>query len=263
MRRRVAVLLMLCLVAVFWGLIGASASGASSVTVKPPSGSPTTRFVVSFQAPQSAGRTGVSERRYTVEVHGGGNGCSTTGSSTIKRAKAHHRVNVTLVPSSSGWCPGTYAGQVNETQQPACAKGQVCPMFVKLLKRIGRFTFRVTRATGASDMSPPTFAGLQSATACTPGPQRPGQTTPFTLTWNAATDNVTPSSAIVYDVYVASIPGSEDFSKPTWTTMPGMTTYRTAGLASHGTFYFVVRARDQAGNEDQNKVERRGVDPCL
>jgi hypothetical protein len=257
------VLLALLAALAFCGLTSAFASAKDSVSVKPSSGSPKTRFVVSFQAPQSAGRTGGVVKQYTVGLRGGGNGCTTSGSTTVKQAAANHRVNVTLNPPKSGWCPGTYSGQINEVQGPACAKGQACPAFLRLVKRIGRFTFRVTRATGASDMSPPTFAGLQSAAACTPGPQRPGQTTPFTLAWQAATDNVTPSSAIVYDVYLASTPGGEDFSKPTWTTDPGVTTYRTPGLPSHGTFYFVVRARDQAGNEDQNKVERRGLDPCV
>jgi hypothetical protein len=104
---------------------------------------------------------------------------------------------------------------------------------------------------------------LQSAFACTPGPQTPGETTPYTLTWQAATDEGTPSSQILYDVFLAYSSGGEDFSQPTWTTSPGVITYRTPGLPSHGAYYFVVRARDQAGNEDQNKVEREGVDPCL
>lgn len=110
---------------------------------------------------------------------------------------------------------------------------------------------------------PPTFTGIEKAFACTPGTQRPGQTTPFTLTWRAASDNVTPSAQLVYDVYVASSPGAEDFARPTWTTPPGVTSYRTAGLGSHGSFYFVVRARDAAGNEDANTIEVHGADPCL
>jgi hypothetical protein len=116
---------------------------------------------------------------------------------------------------------------------------------------------------GPVDTTPPKFGGLKAAFACTPGPQRPGQTTPFTLSWDAASDDGTPDSLIVYDVYLAAAPGGEDFSEPTWTTPPGVTGYRTPGLASHGTFYFVVRARDLAGNEDRNTVELRGSDPCV
>lgn len=113
------------------------------------------------------------------------------------------------------------------------------------------------------DETPPTFPGLQSAFACTPGPQRPGQTTPFNLSWEPAVDDTTPPAAIVYDVYLATEPGGEDFAHPTWTTDPGATGFRTPGLVSHGSFYFVVRARDLAGNEDANVVERHGVDPCV
>jgi hypothetical protein len=113
------------------------------------------------------------------------------------------------------------------------------------------------------DMTPPTFGGLVSAFACTPGPQRPGQTTPFNLSWEPAVDDVDPPSAIVYDVYLSEKPGGEDYSKPTWTTGRGANGFRTPGLPSHGTFYFVVRARDRAGNEDSNTVELKGSDPCV
>ena len=83
------------------------------------------------------------------------------------------------------------------------------------------------------------------------------------MSWQPASDNLTPSAQIVYDIYLASTAGREDFSAPTWTSAPGATTFRTPGLASHGSFYFVVRARDAAGNEDHNTIEVRGSDPCL
>jgi hypothetical protein len=63
-------------------------------------------------------------------------------------------------------------------------------------------------------------------------------------------------------VYVSSASGGEDYARPSFTTAPGVTSFQTPGLASHGTFYFVVRARDRAGNEDSNAVEVRGVDAC-
>jgi hypothetical protein len=107
------------------------------------------------------------------------------------------------------------------------------------------------------------FAGLERAFACTPGPQRPGETTPFNLSWQAATDDDTPSSKLVYDVFMSGTPGAEDFAHPSWTTAPGATSFRTPGLPSHAAVYFVVRARDESGNEDRNRVERPGVDPCV
>jgi len=144
----------------------------------------------------------------------------------------------------------------------------LCPAFVVLLRVIGHFSLRVRSQPpagggGGRDATPPSFAGLQSAFACTPGPQTPGETTPFWLSWTAAADDRTPSSQIVYDVYESAAAGGENYAAPTWTTPPGVTRFRTPGLPSHGTFFFVVRARDLAGNEDRNTVERRGVDPCL
>ena len=104
--------------------------------------------------------------------------------------------------------------------------------------------------------TPPSFEGLQGAFACSPI-ARPW---PFKLTWKAATDNVTPSSQIVYDIFLSHTSGGEDFSHPTWTTAPGVTSFETPPLTEPS--YFVVRARAQAGNEDQNTVERIGEDPC-
>jgi hypothetical protein len=37
----------------------------------------------------------------------------------------------------------------------------------------------------------------------------------------------------------------------------------TAGVEQpHGSYYFVVRARDSAGSQDDNTVEKHGIDPC-
>jgi hypothetical protein len=112
------------------------------------------------------------------------------------------------------------------------------------------------------DRVPPKFAGLKSATTCIPGPIGPERTSSYHLTWEAATDNVTPPSQIVYNVYQANKAGGEDFSKPTYTTAPGVTSFDTPQLPSDKYFYFVVRARDQAGNEDSNTVELEGQNLC-
>jgi hypothetical protein len=68
---------------------------------------------------------------------------------------------------------------------------------------------------------------------------------------------------IVYDVYQASAPGGEDFSTPTYTTAPGATSFVTLPLPTDQAVYFVVRARDKAGNSDANTVERQGQNLCL
>ena len=268
MARKGAVLLVVAGLAAIPAL--ASATGPKrhrkpTVSVTPASGSPSTSFVVSFVAPDTTGRLGTIERRYGVGLTGPARSrCGSSTSMTLPPSARGARVHATLDPSklAGRWCLGAFHGIVRELQSPVCPPGALCPLYLAVVRTVGRFSFRVS-GTAPADTTPPRFAGIEQAFACTPGPQRPGQTTPFTLSWTAATDDVTPSSLIVYDVYVATAPGAEDFTKPNWTRAAGVTVFRTPGLASHGTFFFVVRARDQAGNEDRNRVERRGIDPCL
>lgn len=118
-------------------------------------------------------------------------------------------------------------------------------------------------AFAKKDSLPPTFAGLKSAVTCIPGPIGGGRTTSYRLSWDPATDNRTPAARIVYDIYQATAPGSEDFSKPTYTTLAGATSFDTPQLPTEQTFYFVVRARDRTGNSDANKVERQGQNLCV
>ncbi len=120
-----------------------------------------------------------------------------------------------------------------------------------------------TAGAKRKDHTPPTFAGLKSATTCVPGPIGGGMTTSYNLTWDAATDKVSPSSTIVYLVYQANAPGAEDFSTPTYMTAAGATSFATPPLPADKPAYFVVRARDQAGNIDPNTVERQGQNLCV
>lgn len=132
-----------------------------------------------------------------------------------------------------------------------------------LLSAAALFLFASPTALARRDITPPKFAGLKSATTCVPGPIGGGRSTSYHLSWDPATDNRTPSSQIVYDVYQATTAGGEDFSKPTYTTPPGATSFDTPPLATDTTFFFVVRARDRAGNSDSNKVERQGQNLCV
>src|SRR5438034_5404668 len=87
-------------------------------------------------------------------------------------------------------------------------------------------------AAGAKpkDETPPSFAGLNSATTCVPGPVGGGYMSPYTLRWGAASDNLTPAEKLVYHVYQASTSGGEDFSTPTYTTRAGATSFTTPPL---------------------------------
>ena len=172
------------------------------------------------------------------------------------------RVRLDPVALGGRWCVGAFRGRLLELQTPVCPPRALCPAYVRI-RTLSRFSLVVRRAAPGGDETPPVFAGLERAVACTPGPQRLGETTPFSLSWQPASDNRTPAAGIVFDVYVASQADGENFSRPTWTTPPGVTRFRTPGLPSHARAYFVVRARDAAGNEETNSREVAGVDPCL
>jgi len=236
------------------------------VTTTPKRGSPTVGFVIRFRSPVATGVLRNVRREFVLSLAGPTRpaGCVTEGSLELPAARAHASVKVTLRPRRFGgdrWCPGTFRGQIHEIQSPVCPPREICPALVVLVGTVGTFSFHVTPPGG--DVTAPRFAGLTRATACTPGAQRPGQKTPALLAWTAARDNRTARSRLVYDIYMSATPGGEDFLSPSWTTTPGVTGFRTPGLAAHTTAYFVVRARDRAGNEDGNTVERALTDPCL
>ncbi len=114
------------------------------------------------------------------------------------------------------------------------------------------------------DRTPPVFAGLVSAVTCIPGPSGgPTRLSSYRLTWSAGSDNATPAAALAYDIYMANNPGGEDFSAPTYTADAGATAFSTPPLPDDRAYYFVVRTRDRAGNEDRGTVERRGTNLCL
>ena len=121
-----------------------------------------------------------------------------------------------------------------------------------------------TAAVTLGDRHAPTFGGLLRATTCIPGPAGgPLRSTRYGLQWQAAKDESTPASKLVYDIYQATTPGGEDFAKPTSTSDPGATTFGTPPLPDDASYYFVVRARDAAGNRDRNRVERLGMNLCV
>jgi hypothetical protein len=103
------------------------------------------------------------------------------------------------------------------------------------------------------DSVPPTFAGATGAAAGARSVQ---------LSWSAATDNVSTQSQIVYLIYQAAAPGAENLATPSYTTTPGATSFTIGQLADSTKYYFIVRAQDQAGNIDVNKVEVSATTPA-
>jgi hypothetical protein len=106
--------------------------------------------------------------------------------------------------------------------------------------------------TTSADPTPPTFAGVTGVSV-----QSDARTATFS--WSPATDPVTPQSEIVYDVFQGLSPGAEDFTTPIATSNPGATSVLATDLTPDATLYWVVRARDKAGNRDSNTVEVSGA----
>ena len=103
----------------------------------------------------------------------------------------------------------------------------------------------------STDPTPPTFAGCNGVMV-----QSDARTATFS--WSPATDPVTSPDKIVYDVFQGVASGAEDFSKPIATSDPGATSVFVTDLTPDATLYWVVRARNQAGNRDSNTVEQSG-----
>ncbi|HEY2367534.1 MAG TPA: fibronectin type III domain-containing protein, partial [Polyangiaceae bacterium] len=99
----------------------------------------------------------------------------------------------------------------------------------------------------AIDATTPTFSGAASAVTKSPGS--------VALAWPAASDDVSQSSAISYLVYASTTSGGEDFQSPDVVTVAGATSATSSDLGGDTLYYFVVRAKDQAGNIDANTIE--------
>lgn len=93
----------------------------------------------------------------------------------------------------------------------------------------------------------PQFNGLESITDVTSGS--------MVLHWSPATDDTTPQGLMQYLIYLSLTPGGEDLSTPSFTSDPGQTSFTVTGLSPNTTYYFIVRAMDQAMLTDSNTRE--------
>lgn len=264
-RRVVPLALLVC--AVF----ASSAAAKARVSVAPSTGKPTTSFVIRFRAPNATGNSSTVHSHYQLTVSGNrGKRCTRGASVAMGPTRRGQRVRVALRPKGSGrvWCVGGFHGTITQISRVVCnpINQIVCPEIEIAPVTVAHFSFRVRKASKTSTgptTSGPTFAGLQSAATCIPvTPKILPAVRTVELTWNAATDPSTPRSKIVYDIYYSQTSGGENYAAPSWTTAPGASGY-TVDLTGLGPAYFVVRARDQAGRQDHNTVQRLAVNTCL
>ncbi len=250
------------------GLLPAAASASTRIYVNPARGRPATHFVLRFRAPEKTGRIGGIRRTDHLFISGPKQaGCISSVRLTIKPMRGGEHVRITVRPKPrTRWCVGRFRGRIVRTEALICS-GTCAGPHIPPPRTIARFAFRVTKppTPPPTPSGGPVFAGLKSATLCSAGAASAPNVVPparsYSLSWNPATDPVTPSDKIVYDIYYSSTSGGENFSSPLATTGPGATAY-SGSVPGSGAAYFVVRARDTAGHEDHNTVERLAVNHC-
>ncbi len=86
------------------------------------------------------------------------------------------------------------------------------------------------------------FDGVTSVAPVTP--------TSLQVTWAPATAELTPANQIVYNVYVGTTAGGENFKAPTAVSPPGATSLIVGDLQATTPYFVVVHAVDQSGNMD-------------
>lgn len=105
-----------------------------------------------------------------------------------------------------------------------------------------------TQSSTQVDKTPPIFQGITSSDSVS--------YSQIKVCWDPASDDVSAAENIQYAIYTSSSPGEQDFSTPSIITDPGTTCYTFDELYSGIEYYFVVRAIDEAGNIDENQIEK-------
>jgi hypothetical protein len=98
----------------------------------------------------------------------------------------------------------------------------------------------------------PTFGGVSSV-----APDATGQR--LQVTWAAGRDDVTPPERLRYRIYLSRYTGRATTRPAVVTTEAGMTSAFVSVSAPGATYFAVVHAVDEQGNEDANRVEKNAV----
>lgn len=94
------------------------------------------------------------------------------------------------------------------------------------------------------DTTPPNFGGVTGSKDVTG--------TSVTLTWTAADDNLSAPEDITYTAFASKISGDDAVAKTSVGTAKGLTEVTITGLEGGTPYFFVVRAKDAAGNGETN-----------
>ncbi|MGC9043126.1 MAG: hypothetical protein ACP5KG_04640 [Myxococcota bacterium] len=100
----------------------------------------------------------------------------------------------------------------------------------------------------ATDNAAPNFAGLIGIKINFPES--------VTLNWLAAKDNVTKEENIIYIICMSETEGGCKTNFNEKDSVKGTLSYKITGLIEGRKYYFLVRAKDEAGNVDANMVEK-------
>ncbi len=98
----------------------------------------------------------------------------------------------------------------------------------------------------AGDANAPSFSGATAAYASSSGTA--------TVVWHPASDDQAMGDELVYNLYVATSSGGQNFAAPD-ATITGATTAILSGLLPGETYYIIVRASDASSNSDVNTRE--------
>src|SRR5437763_5095164 len=143
MRCRVAALIALFGLAAIPAVSGGAQPSHPSllkVSVRPGVGSTRTAFAVSFPAAAPTGAIVPARHVYRITAADPARGqCQSSAVAQAAHGKARSLVRVVLSPSrSSGWCPGTFRGEVWDVISDPCPRGKACPAVLPPPRLLGK-----------------------------------------------------------------------------------------------------------------------------